>query len=187
MSSSVCRTHRGTQMGLSVNSRDSTPPGDVLRGSVFVRCRARRMSLMAASTESLLVWGGSRLILRCGWGAGGGGVTWVPAAIWYINHKARLYITQGYTQCRVFPKRRQSFSWSNKFHPHVHKSHQWIPFLTSCFHITNYLIVLTTVDEQQKLWSSVLHNFLHPLVTSSNLGPNSTLFSNTFNPCVFRK
>lgn len=60
------RTHRGTQMGLSVNSRDSTPAGELLRGNVLVRCRARRMSLIAASTESLLVCGGSRLILRCG-------------------------------------------------------------------------------------------------------------------------
>lgn len=67
-------TYRGTQMGLLVNSRDSTGPGELLRGNVLVRCRARRMSLMAASTESLLICGGSRLILRWGWGAGGGGV-----------------------------------------------------------------------------------------------------------------
>jgi hypothetical protein len=55
MSSNVSRTHRGTQMGLSVNSRDSTPPGEDLWGNVLVRCKARRISLMAASTESLLV------------------------------------------------------------------------------------------------------------------------------------
>jgi hypothetical protein len=55
MSNSFCRTHRGTQMGLSVTSRDSTPPGEILRGNVLVRCRASRISLIAASTESLLV------------------------------------------------------------------------------------------------------------------------------------
>jgi hypothetical protein len=44
------------------------------------------------------------------------------------------------------------------------------------------LIILIILGKEHKLWSSSLHNFLQPPVTSSICGPNillSTLFSNT--------
>lgn len=68
--------HLGIQTGLPVLSVDASG-GGLFKGNVFVLCRARRISLIAASTESVP---DSRLILLCGWGAGGGGVAWVPPA-----------------------------------------------------------------------------------------------------------
>jgi hypothetical protein len=48
------------------------------------------------------------------------------------------------------------------------------------------LIILITLGEEFKLWSSSLRSFLQPSITSSPLGPNiffSTLFSNTVSLC----
>jgi hypothetical protein len=48
------------------------------------------------------------------------------------------------------------------------------------------LICLMISDDEYKLWSSPLCNFLYSSVTSSPLGPNiplSTLFSNTLRLC----
>jgi hypothetical protein len=50
------------------------------------------------------------------------------------------------------------------------------------------LIILIILEEEYKLWSSSLYNFLYPPVTSSLFGPNillNTLFSNTLSPCPF--
>jgi hypothetical protein len=49
------------------------------------------------------------------------------------------------------------------------------------------LIILITLGEEYKLWSS-LCSFLHPPVTSSVFGPNfilSTVFSNALSLCVW--
>jgi hypothetical protein len=49
-----------------------------------------------------------------------------------------------------------------------------------------HLIILITLGEEQKLWSSSLCSFLQPPVTSSLLGSNilhSILFSNTLSSC----
>lgn len=80
----VSGSYRGTQMGLppSTSHLTSSPGvtgiGGERNGSALVRCSVRRMSFMAASTNSVASHFSCKSF-RCGAGAGGGGASGRPA------------------------------------------------------------------------------------------------------------
>jgi hypothetical protein len=57
---------------------------------------------------------------------------------------------------------------------------------TLWYRVCNYLIMLTILGDEYKLWTPPLCSFFHCFVTSTFLGLNilhCTFFLNTFNPC----